>query len=98
VTPLVLDVTNEASQAAVESVEALDILGTTPDCSPTYLSDRATLEQSLAVNLFGPYGVTRAFLPLLTRSRGAVVNNVRWWPSPFGACPGLLDLQARRST
>ena len=34
------------------------------------------LEQHLAVNLFGTYGVTRAFLPLLTRSRGAIVNNV----------------------
>jgi short-subunit dehydrogenase len=29
-----------------------------------------------AVNLFGTYAVTQAFLPLLTRSRGAIVNNV----------------------
>jgi short-subunit dehydrogenase len=28
------------------------------------------------VNLFGPYAVTQAFLPLLTRSSGAIVNNV----------------------
>src|SRR5439155_9134749 len=28
----------------------------------------------LAVNLFGTYDVTQAFLPLLTRSRGAIVN------------------------
>jgi NAD(P)-dependent dehydrogenase (short-subunit alcohol dehydrogenase family) len=78
VTPLVLDVTNEAQiQAAVESVEALDILVNNAGLQPyDDLSDRATLEQSLAVNLFGPYGVTQAFLPLLTRSRGAVVNNV----------------------
>lgn len=40
------------------------------------LSDRSALEQHLAVNLFGAYGVTQAFLPLLTRSRGAVVTNV----------------------
>jgi NAD(P)-dependent dehydrogenase (short-subunit alcohol dehydrogenase family) len=40
------------------------------------LSDRAALERHLAVNLFGPWGVTRAFLPLLTRSGGAIVNNV----------------------
>jgi NAD(P)-dependent dehydrogenase (short-subunit alcohol dehydrogenase family) len=40
------------------------------------LSDRAVLEQHLAVNLFGPYAVTRAFLPLLVRSSGAIVNNV----------------------
>ena len=32
------------------------------------------LEQHLVVNLFGTYGVTQAFLPLLTRSRGAIVN------------------------
>jgi len=76
VTPLALDVTNEAQiQAAVERVESLDLLinnagvGLYDD-----LSDRAALEQHLAVNLFGTYGVTQAFLPLLTRSRGAIVN------------------------
>jgi short-subunit dehydrogenase len=41
---------------------------------PDDLSDRAALEQHLAVNLFGTYGVTQAFLPLLTRSRGAIAN------------------------
>lgn len=76
VTPLTLDVTNLAqTESAVERVEALDILinnagvGLYDD-----LSDRATLERHLAVNLFGTYGVTQAFLPLLTRSRGAIVN------------------------
>jgi NAD(P)-dependent dehydrogenase (short-subunit alcohol dehydrogenase family) len=34
------------------------------------------LEEHLAINLFGPYDVTQAFLPLLIRSRGAVVNNL----------------------
>jgi len=38
------------------------------------LSDRAALERHLAVNLFGTYGVTQAFLPFLTRSRGAIIN------------------------
>ena len=38
------------------------------------LSDRAALERHLAVNLFGTYGVTEAFLPLLTRSKGSIVN------------------------
>ena len=33
------------------------------------------LEQHLAVNLFGPYEVIQAFLPQLTQSRGAIVNN-----------------------
>jgi NAD(P)-dependent dehydrogenase (short-subunit alcohol dehydrogenase family) len=40
------------------------------------LSDPSVLERHLAVNLFGTYDVTQAFLPLLTRSRGAIVNNL----------------------
>jgi NAD(P)-dependent dehydrogenase (short-subunit alcohol dehydrogenase family) len=78
VTPLTLDVTNTAQiQAAVERVEALDILINNAGVA-LYddLSDRTALEQSLAVNLFGTHGVTRAFLPLLVSSRGAIVNNV----------------------
>src|SRR6266699_1735836 len=38
------------------------------------LSDRANLERHLAVNLFGTYGVSQAFLPLMARSHGAMVN------------------------
>ena len=38
------------------------------------LTDRAALEQHVAVNLYGPYGMTQAFLPALMRSQGAVVN------------------------
>jgi NAD(P)-dependent dehydrogenase (short-subunit alcohol dehydrogenase family) len=34
------------------------------------------LERHLAVNFFGPLAVTQAFLPLLTRSGGVIVNNV----------------------
>jgi NAD(P)-dependent dehydrogenase (short-subunit alcohol dehydrogenase family) len=78
VTPLILDVTDAAQiQRAVESVESLDILVNNAGIA-LYddLSDRAVLEQHLAVNLFGTYGVTQAFLPLLTRSQGAIVNNV----------------------
>jgi NAD(P)-dependent dehydrogenase (short-subunit alcohol dehydrogenase family) len=78
VTPLSLDVTNATQiRAAAESIKSLDILinnaglGLYAD-----LSDRAALEQHLAVNLFGPYDVTHAFMPLLTRSGGAVVNVV----------------------
>jgi NAD(P)-dependent dehydrogenase (short-subunit alcohol dehydrogenase family) len=78
VTPLTLDVTNAAqTQAAAEQVESLDILINNAGIA-LYddLSDRVALEQHLAVNLFGTYGVTQAFLPLLTRSGGAIVNNV----------------------
>ena len=78
VTPLRLDVTDAAQiQAAAQSVESLDILINNAGLA-LYddLTDRAALEQSLAVNLFGTYGVTQAFLPQLTRSQGAIVNNV----------------------
>jgi NAD(P)-dependent dehydrogenase (short-subunit alcohol dehydrogenase family) len=40
------------------------------------LADRAAFEDQLAVNLFGTYDVTQAFLPLLIRARGAIVNNL----------------------
>ena len=78
VTPLVLDVTSDAQiQAAARMVESLDILINNAGIALfDDLSDRAVLEQHLAVNLFGTYGVTQAFLPLLTRSRGTIVNNV----------------------
>jgi NAD(P)-dependent dehydrogenase (short-subunit alcohol dehydrogenase family) len=78
VTPVTLDVTDaEQIQAAVATVGSLDVLVNNAGLA-LYddLSDRAALEQSLAVNLFGPYAVTQAFLPLLTESRGAIVNNV----------------------
>jgi NAD(P)-dependent dehydrogenase (short-subunit alcohol dehydrogenase family) len=76
VTPVTLDVTDAAqTRAAVERVESLDILINNAGLS-LYddLSDRAALERQLAVNLFGTYGMTQAFLPLLARSRGAIVN------------------------
>jgi NAD(P)-dependent dehydrogenase (short-subunit alcohol dehydrogenase family) len=78
VTPLILDVTDAAQiEAAAGQVESVDVLINNAGIA-LYddLTDRAALEESLAVNLFGTYGVTRAFLPLLTSSRGAIVNNV----------------------
>ena len=78
VTPLTLDVTDPAQiQAAAASVESLDILINNAGIARyDDLGDRAVLEQHLAVNLYGTYGVTQAFLPLLTRSGGAIVNNL----------------------
>jgi NAD(P)-dependent dehydrogenase (short-subunit alcohol dehydrogenase family) len=76
VTPLILDVTSTAQiQAAARAVESLDILINNAGVA-LYddLTDRAALEQHLAVNLYGTHGVTQAFLPLLTRSRGTIVN------------------------
>jgi NAD(P)-dependent dehydrogenase (short-subunit alcohol dehydrogenase family) len=76
VVPVVLDVTDETQiQAAVERVESLDVLINNAGVAISDdLSDRTVLEQHLAVNLFGTWSVTRAFLPLLTRTHGAVVN------------------------
>jgi NAD(P)-dependent dehydrogenase (short-subunit alcohol dehydrogenase family) len=77
VTPLILDVTDGSQiEAAVERVEALDVLINNAGVA-LYddLTDRGALEQSLEVNLFGPWAVTQAFLPLLTQSQGAIVNN-----------------------
>ena len=78
VTPLLLDVTSSADiQAAAGQVGSLDILINNAGIA-LYddLSDRAALDQQLAVNLFGSYSVTTAFLPALIRSGGAIVNNV----------------------
>ena len=77
VTPLPLDVTSSGQiQAAAGQVGSLDILINNAGVA-LYddLTDRAVLEHSLAVNLFGPYAVTQAFLPQLTRSGGVIVNN-----------------------
>jgi NAD(P)-dependent dehydrogenase (short-subunit alcohol dehydrogenase family) len=78
VTPLTLDVTDAAQiQAAARQVESLDILINNAGVFlGDDLTDRASLEQHLAVNFFGTYAVTQAFLPLLARSRGVIVNNV----------------------
>jgi NAD(P)-dependent dehydrogenase (short-subunit alcohol dehydrogenase family) len=78
VTPLTLDVTSAAQiQAAAGQVESLDILINNAGVFVfDDLGNRAALEAHLAVNFFGTYSVTQAFLPALTRSGGAIVNNV----------------------
>jgi NAD(P)-dependent dehydrogenase (short-subunit alcohol dehydrogenase family) len=78
VTPVTLDVTNTAQiQRAVDEIESLDILINNAGLA-LYddLSDPSVLERHLAVNLFGTYRITQAFLPLLARSHGAIVNNL----------------------
>ena len=78
VTPVTLDVTNAAQiQGAVDQIESLDILVNNAGLAlDDDLSDPSVLERHLAVNLFGTYRVTRAFLSLLTDSGGAIVNNL----------------------
>ena len=76
VTPLILDITSpEQIGEAAGQVESLDILINNAGVF-LYddLSDRAALERHLAVNLYGTYDVTQAFLPALIRSRGAIVH------------------------
>jgi NAD(P)-dependent dehydrogenase (short-subunit alcohol dehydrogenase family) len=78
VVPLTLDVTNPAEiQRAVNEVDGLDVLINNAGVA-IYddLTSFDVIERHLAVNLFGPLNVTRAFLPLLKRSQGAVVNNL----------------------
>jgi NAD(P)-dependent dehydrogenase (short-subunit alcohol dehydrogenase family) len=76
VIPLTLDVTDAAQiQAALERVESLDVLVNNAGVARyDDLSDRAAIEAHLNVNLFGTWSVTQAFLPLVTRSQGAIVN------------------------
>jgi NAD(P)-dependent dehydrogenase (short-subunit alcohol dehydrogenase family) len=76
VTSLTFDLTDAAQvRAAAGQVESLDILVNNAGVAEyDDLSDRAAIEHHLAVNFFGTYEVTQAFLPLLIRSRGAIVN------------------------
>jgi NAD(P)-dependent dehydrogenase (short-subunit alcohol dehydrogenase family) len=78
VTPLMLDVTSVSQiQRAADEVDTLDVLINNAGVA-IYddLSNPDVIELHLAVNLRGVLNVTRAFLPLLSRSKGTIVNNV----------------------
>jgi NAD(P)-dependent dehydrogenase (short-subunit alcohol dehydrogenase family) len=76
VVPLTLDVTSASQiQEVVENVQSLDVLVNNAGVDlHDGLSDRAGIDRHLAVNFFGTHSVTQAFLPLLARSQGAIVN------------------------
>jgi len=77
VIPLALDVTNTSQiQDASDQVGELDLLINNAGIA-IYddLSNLEVIEQHMAVNFFGLLKVTQAFLPLLRRSKGAIVNN-----------------------
>jgi len=78
VTPLTLDVTDaEQIQRAVDEVKSLKILVNNAGVA-IYddLTKPSVIQKHLDVNLFGPLNVAQALLPLLTRSQGAIVNNL----------------------
>ena len=89
VTALVLDITDGAQiQAAVAEVDSLDLLINNAGVSlPDDLGGRDAIEHHLAVNLYGTWEVTQAFLPALRRSQGAIVNVVSL--AAFAAVPVL---------
>ena len=78
VIPVTLDVTNDSQIAqAVHEVGSLDVLINNSGIAPyDDLSDSAVIDKTLAVNFFGMYKVSRAFLPLLKSSKGNIVNNL----------------------
>jgi len=78
VTVLKLDVTNVSQvQRAVEVVDTLDVLINNAGVAIyDNLSNLDVIEEHLQVNFVGMLRVTNAFVPLLKRSRGAIVNNL----------------------
>jgi NAD(P)-dependent dehydrogenase (short-subunit alcohol dehydrogenase family) len=78
VTPLVLDITDAGQiRRAAQAVDSLDVLINNAGVALSDdLGERDVIERLLAINLFGPYDVTQAFLPHLTRSGGTVINNL----------------------
>jgi len=78
VTPLMLDVSSVSQiQRAVAEVDTLDVLINNAGVAIfDDLRNLDVIERHLAVNFLGPLRVTQAFLPLLKRSKGAIVNNL----------------------
>jgi NAD(P)-dependent dehydrogenase (short-subunit alcohol dehydrogenase family) len=78
VIPVVLDVTDATQIArAVAEIDTLDVLVNNAGVA-IYddLSKLEVIERHLDVNFLGLLRVTQAFLPLLKRSRGAIVNHL----------------------
>jgi NAD(P)-dependent dehydrogenase (short-subunit alcohol dehydrogenase family) len=78
VTALTLDVTDTSQiRRAVEGVDTLDLLINNAGVA-IYddLSSLKVVEQHLQVNFLGTLRMTHAFVPLLKRSHGAIVNNL----------------------
>ena len=76
VTPLRLDVTDAGDIAAVaREIDELDVLINNAGVLRfDDLTDRGSLNEHLAVNLFGPHALTQALLPRLIDAQGRLVN------------------------
>jgi NAD(P)-dependent dehydrogenase (short-subunit alcohol dehydrogenase family) len=100
VTPLALDVTRVSQvERAAREVDTLDVLINNAGIA-LYddLTNLDSIVQQLAVNLFGTLQVARAFLPLLKRSKGAIVNNLSLVAlAPLPVVPGYSISKAAAS-
>ena len=100
VTPVALDVTSAAEiERAAREIDTLDILINNAGIA-VYddLGSMETIKQHLAVNLYGTLRVTRALLPLLERSKGAIVNNLSLVAlAPLPLVPGYSISKAAAS-
>lgn len=78
VTPLKLDVTSTSQiEKAAAEIDTLEILiNNAGIANYDDLTSSEAIQQHMAVNVFGSFNVTRAFLPLLKRAKGAIVNNL----------------------
>lgn len=97
VVPVVLDVTDEHQiERAAARVERLDLLVNNAGIARyDDLTDADVLHQHLAVNLFGTFAVTKAFLPQLVASSGSIVNNVSMMAlAPFPVTPSYAVSKA----
>jgi NAD(P)-dependent dehydrogenase (short-subunit alcohol dehydrogenase family) len=100
VVPLTLDVTNDSQiEKAAAGIQALDVLINNAGIA-LYddLSNVEIVERQIAVNLFGPLKLSQAFLPLLKRSKGAIVNNLSLAAiAPIPVIPGYSISKAAAS-
>ena len=98
VTPLIIDVTDEAtiSAAAATVADAVGDRGLAGlvnnagigEPAPIEFQPMADFRTQLEVNLFGPVAMIQAFLPLIRRGGGRIVN--------VGSIGGMLVLPAER--
>jgi NAD(P)-dependent dehydrogenase (short-subunit alcohol dehydrogenase family) len=98
--PLALDVTDVAQiQRAAGEIGSLDLLVNNAGVA-IYddLNNLDLIEQHLAVNFLGPLKLTLALLPLLRRSKGAIVNNLSLVAlAPLPVIPGYSISKAAAS-